>query len=124
MKFTLKVKAVSVLAIAALGALQAAHAQVDSTGITALRGTPRLEAAAPTPSQAAGTVCGLGSTYYSEKKSGWSWGVASFTCNGISVSYSPGAAKWTAPCPSGFAGRTQGGALPYSTTVIAFCEKT
>ena len=51
MKFTLKVKAVSVLAIAALGALQAAHAQVDSTGITALRGTPRLEAAAPTPSQ-------------------------------------------------------------------------
>lgn len=72
----------------------------------------------------AGTVCGIGTTDYTEKKSGWSWGVASFKCNGASVSYSPGMGKWTAPCPSGFAGRTQGGALPYSSTIIAYCEKT
>lgn len=80
--------------------------------------------ATPPSTQAAGTVCGIGTTDYTEKKSGWSWGVASFKCNGASVSYSPGVAKWTAPCPSGFAGRTQGGALPYSSTVIAYCEKT
>lgn len=80
--------------------------------------------ATPPSAQAAGTVCGIGTTDYTEKKSGWSWGVASFKCNGASVSYSPGMGKWTAPCPSGFAGRTQGGALPYSSTVIAYCEKT
>lgn len=76
------------------------------------------------PSTQAGTVCGIGTADYTEKKSGWSWGVASFKCNGASVSYSPGMSKWTAPCPIGFAGRTQGGALPYSSTVIAYCEKT
>lgn len=77
-----------------------------------------------TVNQGVGTVCGIGTTDYTEKKSGWSWGVASFKCNGASVSYSPGMGKWTAPCPSGFAGRTQGGALPYSSTIIAYCEKT
>lgn len=82
--------------------------------------------AAQTVNQAGvGTVCGIGTTDYTEKKSGWSWGVASFSCNGTSVSYSPGGVvKWTKPCPSGFVGRTQGGALPYSSTVIAYCEKT
>lgn len=82
--------------------------------------------AAQTVNQAVGTVCGIGTTDYTEKKSGWSWGVASFNCNGTSVKYSPGASstKWIAPCPSGYAGRTQGGSLPYSSTVIAYCEKT
>lgn len=51
MKFKMNIKAVSVLAVVALGALHAAYAQVDSTGISALRGTPRLEAAAPIQNQ-------------------------------------------------------------------------
>lgn len=55
MKFKMNIKAVSVLAVVALGALHSAYAQVDSTGISALRGTPRLEAAAPIQNQGGGT---------------------------------------------------------------------
>ena len=112
MKFTLKVKAVSVIAIAALGALQAAHAQVDSTGITALRGTPRLEAAAPTPSQEdkQGAFCGL--LRFTEYDNTQNYNVDSeITCNGTSFGfagryYSVGGRAGdrgpSAGCPSGY----------------------
>lgn len=52
MNFTLKVKAVAVATFAVFGALQAAHAQVDSTGVTALRGNPNLRAPVPPENQA------------------------------------------------------------------------
>lgn len=43
-------KAVATLVFGSLGLLPVVHAQVDSTGVSALHGTPRLEAAIPNQS--------------------------------------------------------------------------
>lgn len=115
MKFTSKVKAATVFSLATLGALQFAHAQVDSTGISALRGTPRLEAAAPASNQ--GGLCGL-ATYTKVVTTGWSASTKETitdvtTCNGTPVR-APTCLQWTGPlsnrscqqwsasCPSGY----------------------
>lgn len=103
MKFTLKSMAVSALSVAALGSLQVAHAQVDSTAISALRGTPRLEAAVPVQNQA-GQICGLEKFVFQGSPTPAPPIAATFYCDGQRVEYVYDA--WRAACPVGWTGKT------------------